>query len=355
MLLKFVLNDVWEVNMAKKTVPEKNKKPGVCYAFSDDGLELPVIDLTHPSFATAVTSERLKELEKQFVRQQEDAEKAPGFMLPILYFFLGMNSTLFKAINNAGKGFLGGIHTYIMKLGSEHMGEGYTTRIDRTIMAALPSTAMRIRLESVARMTSEYLKPLLKAGKNAVFNLVNIAGGPCPDSINVLLMLNKAEPGLLKGRKIVIHALDLVEAGPSFADRAVKALTETGCPLAGLDISLKFVKYDWADTTALAAELAAIKAEKGIVAVTSEGGLFEYGNDKDIVSNLKTIKNAAISNTAVCGSVTDDGEMIKVLKKTSKAPTIQRSREAFSAMAKEAGWEVKAVEQGTFSRNVLMV
>jgi len=29
-------------------VPELNKKPGVCYAVTDDGLDLPVIDLTHP-------------------------------------------------------------------------------------------------------------------------------------------------------------------------------------------------------------------------------------------------------------------------------------------------------------------
>ena len=32
-------------------IPEQNKKPGVCYAVTDDGLELPVIDITHPAFA----------------------------------------------------------------------------------------------------------------------------------------------------------------------------------------------------------------------------------------------------------------------------------------------------------------
>jgi len=28
-------------------MPEKNKKPGLSYAWTDDGIELPVIDITH--------------------------------------------------------------------------------------------------------------------------------------------------------------------------------------------------------------------------------------------------------------------------------------------------------------------
>jgi hypothetical protein len=28
-------------------IPENNKKPGVCYAVTEDGLELPVVDITH--------------------------------------------------------------------------------------------------------------------------------------------------------------------------------------------------------------------------------------------------------------------------------------------------------------------
>ena len=31
-------------------IAEKKKKAGVCYAVTDDGLELPVIDVTHPAF-----------------------------------------------------------------------------------------------------------------------------------------------------------------------------------------------------------------------------------------------------------------------------------------------------------------
>jgi hypothetical protein len=29
----------------QERIPEKNKKPGVCYAWSEDGIELPVVRL----------------------------------------------------------------------------------------------------------------------------------------------------------------------------------------------------------------------------------------------------------------------------------------------------------------------
>ena len=43
-------------------IPEQHKQPGVCYAVTDDGLELPVIDITHPAFAFAVSETSLSAL-----------------------------------------------------------------------------------------------------------------------------------------------------------------------------------------------------------------------------------------------------------------------------------------------------
>jgi hypothetical protein len=37
------------------TRPETNKRPGVSYVVAPNGLELPVIDVTHPAFALAIT------------------------------------------------------------------------------------------------------------------------------------------------------------------------------------------------------------------------------------------------------------------------------------------------------------
>ncbi len=39
----FPLPPIWPIPVLA-TVPEKNKKPGVCYALTDDGLELPIIE-----------------------------------------------------------------------------------------------------------------------------------------------------------------------------------------------------------------------------------------------------------------------------------------------------------------------
>jgi len=35
----------------KVIIPEKNKKAGICYTLSEEGVEHPVIDITHPTFA----------------------------------------------------------------------------------------------------------------------------------------------------------------------------------------------------------------------------------------------------------------------------------------------------------------
>jgi hypothetical protein len=43
-------------------IPEQNKKRGVCYVASDDGIELPVIDVTHSAFACEVSSAELSAL-----------------------------------------------------------------------------------------------------------------------------------------------------------------------------------------------------------------------------------------------------------------------------------------------------
>ena len=38
------------MNPERPRVPEAQKQPGVAYALTDDGLELPVLDVTHPAF-----------------------------------------------------------------------------------------------------------------------------------------------------------------------------------------------------------------------------------------------------------------------------------------------------------------
>jgi hypothetical protein len=44
---------------------ERNKRAGVFYVVTDDGLELPVIDLTHPAFELILSEAELKTLQQQ--------------------------------------------------------------------------------------------------------------------------------------------------------------------------------------------------------------------------------------------------------------------------------------------------
>ena len=45
--------------------PETNKRPGVFYVITRDGVELPVVDVTHPAFAISITdSEQMTLVEK---------------------------------------------------------------------------------------------------------------------------------------------------------------------------------------------------------------------------------------------------------------------------------------------------
>src|SRR6266542_3492801 len=61
-------------------VPETHKKPGVTYAVTDDGIELPVIDITHPAFTESVTDAELAARTDEFMREIEARKKRPRLL-----------------------------------------------------------------------------------------------------------------------------------------------------------------------------------------------------------------------------------------------------------------------------------
>ena len=70
--------------MQPKT-PENKKKAGVCYAVTDDGLELPVIDVTHPAFEIKLNESEQQALLEQFLQEIKGPEKTPTFLRQILF------------------------------------------------------------------------------------------------------------------------------------------------------------------------------------------------------------------------------------------------------------------------------
>ena len=61
--------------MTSPRVPETRKKPGVYYAVTDDGIELPIVDVTHPEQIEVLASAGvdLVILEKLGVRTRAEA------------------------------------------------------------------------------------------------------------------------------------------------------------------------------------------------------------------------------------------------------------------------------------------
>ncbi len=57
------------------------KRPGIVYAATGRGCELPVLDVTHPAFTVADDPASLEKLRREFVEQGRQYRRVPGFMM----------------------------------------------------------------------------------------------------------------------------------------------------------------------------------------------------------------------------------------------------------------------------------
>jgi len=238
-------------------LPGENKRPGICYATTRDGIELPAVDITHPAFALDIDEARPRELVEKFRRDGIPFSRLPSPLRNLLLRFLLRGSILAGGIRKAQGGFMTGIHTYLLKLGP---------------------------------LMAEALLPHLQADPRRPVVFLNIAGGPAVDSLNALIVLNKRHAGMLTGRRISIVVLDADDEGPAFGDAALAALSGTEGPLRGVDVNFQHRAYDWANADQLEVPLREALSQGALVICSSEGGLFEYGSDDEIVANLGVLR-----------------------------------------------------------------
>jgi hypothetical protein len=333
-------------------IPEKNKKAGVCYAVTRDGLELPVVDVTHPAFVLTVSDETLAELTRVFVRDEERRAKMPAFLQELLFWLVLRGSVLGRGILAADGTFVTGMNTYLMKLGPDNLGAGYAGNIDRRIAAALPPLSVRLRLQDVARLLADGLAPALGSRPGRPLRLLNIAGGPAADSLNALILIRKEHPEWLAGRSVRIEVLDGDDEGPEFGARALATLLSEGASLHGAEIGLEHVPYDWKDVEALRKRLDGADTGDTIIAASSEGGLFEYGSDDEIVANLAVLRGATPADSIMVGSVTRGEGPAQQVKASTRVATRPRTLEAFTALVHRSGWTVARALKAPFSYNV---
>ena len=313
------------------------------FATTDEGVELPVIDITNPAFAVIFSEAELSAMAEQHAR--EAAREIPPHVLDAL-----RQSILGRALMAASGTFLGGLETYRLKLGPDLLGAD-ATPIDRQIAASFPAQTARLRLHDMARLLVDGLGLAGFDEPRRPICMVNIGGGPAADSWNALIRLHRERPELLPQRPLTISVLDLDDRGPAFGARAVEALRAPAAPLAGLDISFRHISFNWSDADRLQDTLGELRAADSACAVSSEGALFDYGSDSEIVSNLKAIHAATAMDAFVVGTVTRPG----VMARSSPIATRPRTIEAFGSLAGQAGWMVQHAIDRPFSYHVRMV
>ncbi len=343
-------------------IPEPNKVPGVCYAWTDETdptlpyLELPVIDLTHPAFALDTSPEKTDALINQFVASLQRLAQTPPEMLQVMFkSSLLMRGMMLDSANT----FTTGMMTYLNKLPADLLGAGYATPFDKQWSGSLTPFTFRWRMRDLSRLLADNLAPRLADRPGAPLRLLNIAGGPAADSLNALILIHKEHPGLLDGREISLDILDLDPHGPVFAVHALAALTAPGGPLEGLKAGVTYQPYDWSNPSVLVDTIARFEPEE-VTAGSSEGGLFEYASDADIASNLRLLADCTPAGFVMAGPVIRNGDTLDPRLKsgefTPNRPAVRYlGLDAFGQIAASAGWHIDRHLDGPMHQVVLLV
>jgi hypothetical protein len=315
-------------------------KPGIVYATAPDGLELPVIDITHPDFAIADDHASRAALIEQYKLTEENNAKGPVFLRRIFMKLGARRSQLLRALIKPSGSYLGGLTTYLMKVGADNLPDGYDTPLDKRIAGSPHARFVRLRLQHCATMLADGLEPLLTAAPEAPLHFINIGGGPAMDSINALLLLRKRQSQLF-ARPIHIHVCDLDTKGPAFASNAIAALTAPGAPLEGVAVTLERIAYNWNQTAALESLLSSIHEPDAFIVASSEGALFEYGTDEAILANLRVLHGHA---KLVVGSITGSQPLRRKQIRTMRFALYPRGLDGFRPLAEQAGYTVDRSE-----------
>ncbi len=337
----------------KSPLLEANKIPGVHYALTTDGIELPIVDVTHPAFVLTVTDTEQRALVEKFLHEKGPFASLPTFLRNWLQRFFLRGSLLADGISQAQDTFMTGMHTYLLKLGPNMLGSAYAKPIDRRIAASLPVWAVRLRMQDVAQLMAEALTPVLVKEPARPLHFLNIAGGPAIDSLNTLILLRKQQAGILAEREISIDVLDLDDVGPAFGTKALEALSEKGGSLHGIRVTLQHVLYDWTKPADLKPVLTEAQARRALVICSSEGGLFEYGSDAEIQTNLKVLREFP-EVLAVVGSVTRADEPIQRIRQMGRAATRPRGLKVFCTLIEKTGWQITRAVERPFSDQVVL-
>jgi hypothetical protein len=327
------------------------REDGILLAVTEEGHSLPAIDLTHPRFHVADDANSIRTLQDRFVAEDARRRRIPKFLLRFMLRSMAKKSRLVHALFGSGFAFLDGLSTYAMKLGADNLVPPYDSPVDKRFASAPHIPLLRLRMQQIAGMIADGLREELLGRPHAPLHLINIGGGPAMDSLNSLILLNRACPGQMQ-RPIVIHVLDGDTAGPRFGARALAALQAGGGPLFGLTIEFDHRSYDWNEPQILQSLLAAPEMADVILVASSEGALFEYGSDHAIAENLDALRAGGVA--LVAGSVTAANYTRKQMIAGSGFHLYPRGAAGFAPLAQASGFRVARTMETPLSDQVLL-
>jgi hypothetical protein len=313
------------------------RSQGAAVAKTEEGFELPVLDVTHPRFAVPEDADSMRRLNDRLASHERRHRMLPAFVLRHMLGTAAKRSRLMRAMFQPDSDFLDGLITYVMKLGPDNLMPPYDSEFDKRFARAPQATLMRLRTQQVARMLADAIRGALDGDHNRPLHLINIAGGPSIDSLNALILLARRSDGLLR-RQIVIHILDLQQAAPVFGQNALTELKKPDFPLHGLDIEIRRAEYDWNNAAPLAGLLKDVRGRNAAIVASSEGGLFEYGSDEAIVRNLEMLRDAGA--LAVVGSVTRADPESRRRLGADRFKVVPRGREGIAPLVDAAGFRI---------------
>ena len=337
--------------MPDKLYRIKRKLPGLSYVFTSNGVELPVLDITHPGFISTINEDRLIKLisyvEKNAEKNAEKFNKIPAYIKKYWIKHSFAMAELIESDNEVS--FATGISTLMMKLGPILIGKGRRRFWDRMVTKGFGSLMIRMRARDMSICQAVSIIPLLAKSKEKNLCFINIAGGSACDSINALFLILQKDPALLKNRKVEINVLDIDTGGPAFAERCITALKEPGGKFKGLDITFRHIPYDWNDTQKLAELLS--ERKEWLQLCASEGGLFEYCSDEVIIRNLKTIYDCSNEDVIIAGTLlhdisTIDAGIVAALKISSSIKLSFLGVNGLKRIAEPLHWKLSSTIEG---------
>jgi hypothetical protein len=169
--------------MGRKLFSEKKTTPELSYALTDNGIELPVLDITHPLFISSIDETALDALGKETIKQAKSLAETP-----LLRFLAKRSLTLGRFLpKEKNATYLSGMSTLMMKLGPGLIRGGIKRFIDRKVSAGFVGMTVRMRLRDICRIQAAALIPKLRDSPEKNLCFINIAGGSASDSINTLI------------------------------------------------------------------------------------------------------------------------------------------------------------------------